>query len=40
VETAGLARRYASDVLMVGASGGRRTLVMRDAPHEYVFTER
>jgi len=25
--------------LLVGVSGGRRTLVMRDAQHEYVFTE-
>ena len=26
--------------LVVGASGGKRTLVLRDAQHEYVFTEK
>jgi hypothetical protein len=26
--------------LVVGAAGGKRTLVLRDSQHEYVFTEK
>jgi hypothetical protein len=31
---------YGAYEFVVGSAGGKRTLVLRDAQHEYAFTER